>query len=74
MPIAPPDHAIDQRQIQAALAQAIAKLPLEHAELFHLRSQGMSYEEMADVLTIPIGTVKSRMHQMVARLRQEMKT
>jgi DNA-directed RNA polymerase specialized sigma24 family protein len=34
----------------------------------------MSYEQMAEVLEIPIGTVKSRMHEMVSRLREEVQS
>jgi len=56
-----------------ALQTAIAKLPLELAELWHLRSSGLSYEEMASVLAVPVGTVKSRMHGMVHRLREELR-
>lgn len=39
--------------------------------MFRLRSSGMSYEELATVLGLPLGTVKSRMHEMVTRLREE---
>jgi len=31
----------------------------------------MSYEEMAQVLSIPQGTVKSRLHEAMSRLREE---
>ena len=58
---------------QRALRTAIARLPLELAELWQLRSSGLSYEEMASVLAVPLGTVKSRMHGMVHRLREELR-
>ena len=32
----------------------------------------MSYEELAQVLEVPLGTIKSRMHEMVRRLQEEM--
>ena len=51
----------------------MGKLPKELAALFTLRSQGMSYEEMADVLELPVGTVKSRMNQMLNLLRAEVR-
>ena len=47
-------------------------LPKSLAEVYRLRASGLSYEEMAEVLAVPLGTVKSRMHQMVAELRKEM--
>ena len=62
-------------EARAALARwmtAGAALPAPLAELYALRAGGMSYEELSGVLAIPVGTVKSRVHEMVSRLRQEM--
>jgi DNA-directed RNA polymerase specialized sigma24 family protein len=42
------------------------------AEVYRLRVSGLSYEEMAQVLEVPLGTLKSRMHDMVRRLQEEM--
>jgi RNA polymerase sigma-70 factor (ECF subfamily) len=67
-----PERALEDHQAQHALRDAVAKLPIELGELYSLRTQGMSYSEMADVLGIPLGTVKSRMHQLVNHLREEM--
>jgi len=47
-------------------------LPLALGEVYRLRATGMSYDEVAEVLSIPVGTVKSRMSEMVKRLREEM--
>lgn len=71
-PTAPPEDALLEREDQHALAGAVAHLPAELAELYRLRARGNSYEEMAQVLALPLGTVKSRMHQMVKRLREEL--
>jgi RNA polymerase sigma-70 factor, ECF subfamily len=60
-----PESALEHLQAQDALRDAVAKLPVEFGELYSLRTQGMSYAEMAEVLGIPLGTVKSRMHQLV---------
>jgi DNA-directed RNA polymerase specialized sigma24 family protein len=49
----------------------VARLPSPLAELFRLRAGGLSYEELAQILDIPIGTVKSRMHELMGRLRAE---
>jgi len=38
-----------------------------------LRVSGLRYEEIADVLECPVGTIKSRMNQMVTTLREELK-
>ena len=55
------------------LEGAIARLPPALSEVFHLRTSGLSYEEIADVLEIPLGTLKSRMNQMVTQLREELR-
>lgn len=66
-----PDAVLERRQTADALAAAVAKLPAPMAELYHLRAGGLSYEELADVLRVPLGTVKSRLHELVRRLRDE---
>jgi DNA-directed RNA polymerase specialized sigma24 family protein len=42
--------------------------------MFRLRAGGLSYEELAQVLQLPLGTVKSRLHEMVSRLRKELQS
>jgi RNA polymerase sigma factor (sigma-70 family) len=71
-PELPPDRVIEARQSAERLRRAVEGLPAGLAELYALRAGGMSYEELAAVLAVPVGTVKSRMHDMVSRLRQEM--
>ena len=66
-----PERALQDLQATEALRQAVERLPTALAELYELRAGGMSYEELARVLDVPLGTVKSRMHQMVSRLREE---
>jgi RNA polymerase sigma-70 factor, ECF subfamily len=65
--------SIEEAQAGQALQVAVEALPVPLSEVYHLRVSGMSYEEMAHVLGIPLGTIKSRMHEAVARLKQEMK-
>lgn len=67
------DSALERRELEIALAHAVARLPEGLGELYHLRSSGLSYEQIATVIEAPLGTVKSRMHQMVNVLRQELK-
>lgn len=74
-PLAPAptaSDALEADEAARALAQAVARLPKALREVYRLRASGLSYEEMATVLAIPIGTVKSRMHDMVTQLRKEM--
>ena len=50
---------------------AVSKLPEEQRLVFVLsENQGMKYAEISEVLEIPVGTVKSRMHAAVRRLRE----
>ena len=68
-----PDQAIEARQTADRLRRAVSQLPAGLAEVYALRAGGMSYEELAQVLAIPVGTVKSRIHDMVNRLREAMR-
>jgi RNA polymerase sigma-70 factor (ECF subfamily) len=67
------DEHVARLEVLRALDGAVARLPSPLSEVYHLRSSGLSYEEMALVLGIPLGTLKSRMNQMVNVLREELK-
>lgn len=69
--IAAPEPAdADQHE---ELLRAIAGLPPEQRETLELRlREELSYAEIADVLGIPVGTVRSRLHLAVKRLREAM--
>ena len=57
------DGALERREIQEAVALAIEGLRPEHRSAVLLRDvEGLSYEEIAEVLGIPLGTVRSRLH------------
>lgn len=52
------------------LHAALQKLTPEHREVLLLREfQGLSYEEMAEALGVPRGTVESRLHRARAELK-----
>ena len=56
---------------QAAVKQAIENLPLTYREVVLLRDiEGFSYQEIADILDCPAGTVMSRLGRARDRLRQ----
>lgn len=71
-PAAAADDRIAREEMLRALDGAVSRLPATLSEVYHLRSSGLSYEEMATVLGIPLGTIKSRMNQMVDQLRKEL--
>lgn len=60
-------HAIEARD---ALDRAFARLGTEHRSVVVLHHYlGMSLEEIADVLGVPSGTARSRLHYALRRLR-----
>ena len=65
------ENEIDARRRAIALERAVSKLPETFAEVYRLRASGMSYDEVAEILGVPVGTVKSRVHEMVLRLKEE---
>ena len=52
------------------LERALAQLPSEQRQVILLVGlEGMSYEESAGILGVPVGTVRSRLHRARVRLR-----
>jgi RNA polymerase sigma-70 factor (ECF subfamily) len=53
--------------------QVLQQLTPEHREVIVLREiEQMSYEEMAEALGIPRGTVESRLHRARAELKERL--
>lgn len=53
------------------LEQALERMSEEHRSVIVMREvQGLSYEEIADVLSVPRGTVESRLHRARRALRE----
>jgi RNA polymerase sigma-70 factor (ECF subfamily) len=69
-----PDSAVAGREASELLQAALAKLSPELRETIILRDlQEMEYREIADVLAIPEGTVKSRLNRGRAELARLLK-
>lgn len=68
--VRPPQDDAERRELYASIMSAIDKLPGEQRMVFVLSEiQGMRYQEISDIMEIPVGTVKSRMHSAVAKLQ-----
>lgn len=68
-----PDAALERRELEAALGRAIADLPEDRRIVVVLRDlEGLSYEEIAQVLELELGTVRSRLHRARAELREKL--
>ncbi len=69
-----PDQPMEQAERQHLVREALAqmteefRIPLVMAEM-----EDMKYEEIADLLKCPIGTVRSRIHRGRAELREKLK-
>jgi RNA polymerase sigma-70 factor (ECF subfamily) len=63
-----PDREVERRELGRMIKQAVAGLPEKFRTPLVLRDmQGLSYEEIGEILDLPEGTVKSRINR--ARLR-----
>lgn len=66
-----PAKNVEHKEIQQRVQQALNSLDPEDARIVLLRDlQDIPYEDVAQMLDIPVGTVKSRLH----RARQALKT
>lgn len=69
---APARDAAEGGSPRAELAAVLAALPETHREVLLMRFvDGFSLEEIAQALDIPLGTVKSRIHNALAVLRKD---
>jgi RNA polymerase sigma-70 factor (ECF subfamily) len=69
-----PDQVVEADEIGVLVRAAIDELEEEYRTVIVLRDlQGMSYEEIADVLDVPAGTVRSRLHRGRERLKDKLK-
>ncbi len=62
-----PDVPVMAGETQAAVKRVVDEMPVHYREILLLAYfQRMSYQQIADCLSIPLGTVKSRLHAAVA--------
>src|SRR6478672_2882605 len=73
--IAPtPDRVLAQKELADRLRSALDRLPFEQRTAIVLREvDGLSYEEIAFSLRLPIGTVKSRLTRARQALRADLR-
>lgn len=68
-----PDVALERRELETALGRAIAELPEDRRIVVVLRDiEGLAYEEIAQVLELTLGTVRSRLHRARADLKEKL--
>ncbi|MDP8928097.1 MAG: sigma-70 family RNA polymerase sigma factor [Actinomycetota bacterium] len=68
-----PEHVVED-ELDAALADALRSLSHKlRAVVLLVDVEGLTYQEAADALGIPIGTVMSRLHRSRKRLRDQLR-
>lgn len=72
-PATEPSYAMDVADRQRIVQQALSELATEFRTALVLKEMdGMSYEDIAEVLSIPLGTVRSRIHRARLELKEKL--
>jgi RNA polymerase sigma-70 factor (ECF subfamily) len=66
-----PSEAAEKKELKSIVRNAIEQLSDEHKEVIILRDlQAFSYDEIASILDLPVGTVKSRINRARSALKK----
>lgn len=66
-----PGHALEQAERERRIQAALCRLSPEHRAVLVLKDmEGQKYETMAEVLRVPVGTIRSRLHRARSELRE----
>ncbi|MBN2007638.1 MAG: sigma-70 family RNA polymerase sigma factor [Anaerolineae bacterium] len=69
----PPDHKTEEKEMLSMVQDVIAKLaPSHRAVIVLFYMENLSVDDIANVLELPVGTVKSRLHYARERLRESL--
>lgn len=69
-----PEARIEQQERACQVRSALATLSEEHRAILILREvDGCPYEQIAEILDLPIGTIRSRLHRARLQLRDQLK-
>jgi RNA polymerase sigma-70 factor (ECF subfamily) len=72
-PAADPIEQVARQELVKRIDSALADLPASYAMVFHLRvREEFSYHEIAEICDEPEGTLRSRVHHALKRIRQEL--
>lgn len=68
-----PDVHIQNQERRQRLLEALGRLSEDHRAVFELGViQELPYQEIAEVMDVPVGTVKSRMFHAIRKLREQL--
>lgn len=69
-----PGDQIEQEERRCQVREAIAQLDEDYRVVLVLREiDGCCYERIAEILDVPVGTVRSRLHRARLQLREQLK-
>lgn len=70
-----PSAHLEQQDRTAQVQAALQRLSDDHRQVLVLRElDGWSYEQMAELLALPVGTIRSRLHRARLELKQYLQT
>jgi RNA polymerase sigma-70 factor (ECF subfamily) len=71
---AAPGERLEQQERAVQVQDALARLSEEHRAILVLREvDECAYEEIAEILDLPVGTIRSRLHRARMQLRDQLK-
>jgi RNA polymerase sigma-70 factor (ECF subfamily) len=66
-----PGRALERAEEERRLQEALGRLSPEHRAVLVLKEiEGQKYEAIADILQVPVGTIRSRLHRARLELRE----
>jgi RNA polymerase sigma-70 factor (ECF subfamily) len=73
-PAALPPEQLERRERDQQVLAALGRLDAEHRAVLVMRDiEGFDYQQMADILELPLGTLKSRLFRARLALREQLK-
>ncbi|HIF22797.1 MAG TPA: sigma-70 family RNA polymerase sigma factor [Gemmatimonadetes bacterium] len=68
-----PHEFVENRELGGQIEEAIGKLREEYRVVILLRHvEGYAYDEIADIMDLPLGTVKTYLHRARAELKKRL--
>lgn len=66
-----PGHALERAEQERRVQDALNRLSPEHRAVLVLKEmEGQKYETIAEILQVPVGTIRSRLHRARIELRE----
>jgi RNA polymerase sigma-70 factor (ECF subfamily) len=64
---------VEARDLSRLISAAMAELPEEQREVIVLKEyQGLTFQEIANVLRVPVSTVKTRLYRGLVQMREHL--